>query len=183
MFKRYFGFLIVFMAILSLIGCETKKDLSLNLEMQYKINNKLAAVALDSILIPSQFNCDFEKNKFNIESAELQSASYIVSDITTPASVSSDTLKIDSLKYSIGDIYKKSTATLVIAKKVNLKSALSEQSISLSDVPAKALVEKYLSNAPYGARIYYYCTPNGLDVTYKIKIKLNFNVKYTETTP
>ena len=169
--------------ISSIIGCETNKDLTLEIEKEYLISYKTTVTSLDSVVIPSQVNSDFEKHKFDIQSASLQNATYTVTSLQPPTGKKADSLKVDSIGIKIGDIFGNSQTYFTSLKNIYLNRALTPQSLNILSNDGQTKLENFIGNAPYSTRLYLKYT-NPLDSTvYKVKFNFAFKVTYKQKTP
>jgi hypothetical protein len=171
-----FGFLIGMM----ILGCEKNKDMTLTIEKEYTMNYKTAVNWQGNSFVPALTNSDFDKNKFDIQSAELQSSSYIVTSLTPPAGKKADSIKVDSIGIKVGGIFGSDSTALITLKNIYLNSALTQQNISISGNTGKTTFENLIGKSPYSARVMLtYSNPKD-STLYSIKFNFMFKITYKE---
>jgi hypothetical protein len=165
-----------------MIGCETNKDFTLNIEKEYTINYQTTVTAQDSAVVPALTNSDFDKHKFDIQSAELQNAAYVVTSLQPPAGKKADSIKVDSIRIRVGDIFGNKYTNLITMKNIYLNSALTSQPLIVQGSDGKTVFENLISNSPYSARINLnYSNPKD-STLYKVKLSFAFKINYKQKT-
>ena len=171
-----FGFLIVMM----IFGCEKDKDMTLNIEKEYTMNYKTTTNWQGNAFVPALTNSDFDKNKFDIQSAELQSGSYIVTSLTPPIGKKADSIKVDSIGIKVGSIFGSDSTSLITLKNIYLNSALTQQSLSIPGNTGKTAFENLIGKSPYSARIMLtYSNPKD-STLYSVKFNFLFKITYKQ---